>query len=362
MQLLGYSMSSVDGIISTQRHRAVRRSPGAAVLTGHDRASLESRLHRPDPVIRFPPTALVRPLGLPRDGEPRAAPRRPPPGWRIALPHTRSGQHRRARRRRRRRGRAHRSDGKQIVPAVSTCRAPLPRSQPPAALPAAAFTVPGKATTVVVLRNPAAGTWRVAAAPGSPAIAGRSPSHTRCRTLRFTGGSSDTGAGCAWPTPASATGHDRFVRRARRPVFCTRSGRPVAIGRNGRHSLPADGPAGTRRIVALIDTGRPAAPARRARDLQGARAAARRPSSQAARQHPPPHAERSASGPRATRTAIGSGSASTDGKHRLMLASATHRSVRLTGLGPGAAATATVTAIAADGDSGPTVTGRAGRA
>jgi hypothetical protein len=242
--------------------------------------------------------------------------------------------------------------GKQIVPAISSLQVAAATLAAPNGARAAAFTVPGKSTTVVVLRDPVAGTWRVAAQPGSPAIAGLAESYTL----------------------APAAVHARVLGRGRhlrlsysvkpRPgmtvAFVELAGRvthQIGIARGARGTLPfvpADGPAGRRQIVALINQDAlprprialtsysapgPVTPGA----VRGLRVALR-------------HATLSVMfGPARDATSYRILIVSSDGKHRLVLTSAAHRSVILRGIGPGAHATAAVTAFAADGRSGPTI-------
>ena len=358
MQLLGYSMSSVDGIISSSGIALcgdLPVPPFSRVTIGHHWSHDYTDLIPSFDFLRLHSCDLsgYRVTASPARATAAVA------GLGIRLPHTRAVNI------------AVRGagatpvvvltapSGKQIVPAVSTLQGAAAALAAPGGPPAAAFTVPSKATTVVVLRDPAAGTWRVAAAPGSPAIAGLAESHT---------------------LPDAAI-HGRIVGQGRRlRLAYTLHARPgmtvsfAEIGGRVLHSIgtargdrgkvsfaPADGPAGTRRIVALItQDGLPRprvvlASYRAPGPLRAGRVPKLRVSIRG-------HTLRISFGPASNAASYRIRISSTDGKHRLLLASATHRLVSLSGLGPGAAATATVTAIAADGGSGPTVTGRAGRA
>jgi hypothetical protein len=142
-------------------------------------------------------------------------------------------------------------NGRLIVPAISSLAAAAATLASPSGARAAAFTVPGKSTTVVVLRDPPAGTWPVAAQPGSPALAGLAESYTL--------------------PPADLngrlTGHGRLLRlnynlhpRPGMTVTFVELGARVThvlgVAHGSRGALkfaPADGPAGRRQIVALIN-------------------------------------------------------------------------------------------------------------
>jgi hypothetical protein len=246
-------------------------------------------------------------------------------------------------------------DGKQLVPAVSDLAGAAAAMAAPGAPPAAAFTAPGTGTTVVVLRNPAAGTWRVDAQPGSPALASLAESHSLADPALH----------------GRITGHGRKLslvyrlhpRPGMKVTFAEVGGKILhaigtAKGTSGTLAFaPADGPAGRRKIVALIDqdglprprvtlaTFTAPGPLRPGRVRHLAVAIVR---------HTLTVAFGAAAGGHSYRIAI----RSTDGKRRLMLAGAGHRAARLTGLGPGAAATVTVTAFAVNGRPGSPVVAR----
>ena len=216
----------------------------------------------------------------------------------------------------------------------------------------AAFTVPSKLTTVVVLREPAAGTWRVAAAPGSSALAGLAESYTLAPAA----------------VRGRLSGHGRHLRLRYslhpRPgmtvTFAELAGRVmhqlgIARGAHGTLSFnPADGPAGRRQIVALINQdGLP-----RPRVIL-ATYQAPGPVRPGVVRHLRVTLRRSTLavtfGPAANAVRYEILIVSSDGKHRLLLSSKAHRGVSVPGIGPGARATATVTAIATDGRRGPAV-------
>ncbi len=350
LQVLGYSLSSVDGIISSKGFALcgdLPVPPFSRVTIGHhfdhDYTDLVPsfdflRLHSCDlsgyRVMASPTRATAAAAGLgivlPQARTVDLAVRGAGGSPTVALTAP---------------------SGAQIVPTITSLPEAAAALAAPGGPPAAAFTVPGKATTVVVLRRPAAGTWRVSAQPGSPAIAAIAESHTLA----------------AAAVHARVLGHGRRLRL--RYSLHPRPGMTVtfaelgsvthAIGRarGARGTLsfaPADGPAGTRRIVALIEQDglpRPQAvlgsyrapgplrpgPVRRLRvRIQG-------------------HTLAISFGPASNARNYQIRVSTTDGKHRLLLATASHRSARLGGLGPRAAATVTVIAFAANGRAGPAV-------
>jgi hypothetical protein len=351
LQVLGYSLSSVDGIISSSGVALcgdLPVPPFSRVTIGHhwdhDYTDLVPsfdwlRLHSCDlsayRVMASPARATAAAAGLP-----------------ISVPHARSVNI------------AVRGaggspsvtltspSGKVTVPVITSLQAAAATLAAPNGARAAAFAVPSKSTTVVVLRDPAAGIWRVAAQQGSPAIAGLAESYTL--------------------PPAAVRGrvlgHGRHLRLSYtlkpRPgmtvTFAELAGRvthQIGIARGARGTLafaPADGPAGRRQIVAIINQDglpRPRvvlasynAPAPiRPGAVRGLRVTLRRATLSVTFGR-----ARDASSYRVLII-------SSDGKHRLVLSSAAHRSVTLRGIGPGAHAVATVTAVAADGRSGPSV-------
>jgi hypothetical protein len=355
LQVLGYSLSSVDGIVSSSGIALcgdLPVPPFSRVTIGHhwnhDYTDLLPsfdwlRLHACD-------LSGYRVMASPARATAAAA------GLVIALPHARSVNIA-----------VHGAGGtpavvltaptgKQIVPAITTLAAAA-SALAAAGGRAAAFTVPSKATTVVVLRDPAAGTWRVASLPNSPAIAGLAESHSLADTA----------------VHAHLLGHGRHLRL--RYTLHPRPGLTVAFAElgsqvahvigtaHGAHGTlaftSADGPAGTRRIVALITQDglprprvvltnyRAPGPLRPGR-VHGLRVNLRG------------HTLTVTFGPASDARGYEIRVTSTDGKHRLLLASATHRSARLGGLGPGAQATVSVTAIAANGRPGPSAQGRTG--
>ncbi len=243
-------------------------------------------------------------------------------------------------------------DGQRFVPAVGDLAAATAAMAAPGHPLAAAFPVPGTDTTVVALRSPAAGTWHVEALPGSPALASVAESHPL-------------------PKPALSgrvTGHGRTLSLAYRlkprpgmtVTFAELGGKLLhAIGKASGSSgtlafAPADGPAGRRAIVALIEQDglpRPrvvlahfTAPG----PLRPGRAARLKV---AVVRHTLTVSFGAARNARTYRIAV----RSTDGKHRLFLTTATHRSARVTDIGPRAVATVTVTAYAANGRKGTPV-------
>jgi hypothetical protein len=133
----------------------------------------------------------------------------------------------------------------------------------------------------------------------------------------------------------------------------------VARGSRGTIAFaPADGPAGTRRIVALVTqdgqprpqvaltTYRAPGPLRPGRAPR-LRVALRR------------HTLKVSFGAARNALRYQVRISSTDGKHRVVLASKGHRSARLAGFGPGAKVTVRVIAYAANGRAGPAAVARA---
>jgi hypothetical protein len=240
-------------------------------------------------------------------------------------------------------------DGKQTTPANGTLAEALvamASKSPPAA---ATFTVPGDPRTGVILRAPASGTWRVAAQAGSSALTSVAES-------------------TPLPDPAlrgRVRGHGRRLSLAyrlhRRPgmtvTFAERAGTLLhAIGRAHGSSgtlrfQPADGPAGAREIVAMIDQdGIPRSSVTLTRyKAPGPLSPGRVTHLKVAFHHHTLAVDfRAASGARSYRVLM----ISTDGKHRLVLATARRRKIRIAGLGPRARATVSVTAYAANGRHG----------
>ena len=135
--------------------------------------------------------------------------------------------------------------GKQVVPAVLPAGTPIPASAA-----AVAISDPSTATTAVGIRHPAAGTWHVLAAPGSPAIA----------SVQYATGEKAPTARAR----ITGTGHNRVLRyRASVPAdtaitFVEKTAHLVHVigtakGRSGAIAFsPAVGPAGRRQIVAEI--------------------------------------------------------------------------------------------------------------
>jgi hypothetical protein len=351
LQLLGYSLSSVDGIISSTGIALcgdLPVPPFSRVTIGHhwnhDYTDLVPsfdwlRLHSCD-------LSAYRVMASPARASSAAA------GLGISVPHARSVDI------------AVRGaggppsialttpTGKLVVPVISSLQVAAATLAAPTGARVAAFAVPGKSTTVVVLREPAAGVWRVAAQPGSPAVAGLAESYTLAPTgLR-----------------GRLSGHGRHLRLAYRlhprpgltVTFIELAGRVthvlgLARGAGGTLAFsPADGPAGRRQIVALVNQDglpRPrvvlstyqAPGPLRPGPVHHLRVALR-------------HATLSVTfGPATNAARYKVLISSSDGKHRLVLSSAAHRTVRLPGIGPGAHATAVVTAVAANGHSGPSV-------
>jgi hypothetical protein len=351
LQVLGYSLSSVDGIISSSGIALcgdLPVPPFSRVTVGHhwnhDYTDLVPsfdwlRLHSCD-------LSAYRVMASPARATAAAA------GLAISVPHARSVNI------------AVRGaggppavtlttpSGKLIVPVVSSLQVAAATLAAPTGPRAAAFAVASKSTTVVVLRDPAAGTWRVAAQTGSAALAGLAEAFTLAPTA----------------VRGRLQGHGRHLRLRYsihpRPgmtvTFAELAGRvmhQIGVPHRAHGTLafaPADGPAGRRQIVALINQDglprprvvltsyrapgplRPAAVHRLRVALRGATLSV-------------------TFGPAENAQSYEIQITSTDGKRRLLLLSAAHRSVSLHGIGPGAHATATVTAFAADGHSGPSV-------
>lgn len=354
LQLLGYSLSSVDGIISSNGLALcgdLPVPPFSRVTIGHhwnhDYTDLVPsfdwlRSHACDlsgyQVMARPAVATAAAAGLP-----------------IAVPHARSVDI------------AVRStsatpavvltapNGKQTVPAITSMSAAASALATANGPRTAAFTVPSKATTVVVLRDPAAGTWRVASLPGSPALAGLSESHTLPDAA----------------IRAHLTGHGRHLRLrySMRPrpgmtvVFeetGSRATHLIGKAHGARGSLafsPGDGPAGRRRIVALITQDRLPRPQvllttyRAPGPLLPGRVHRLRVS---IRRHTLTIRFARASNAHSYEIRI----SSTDGKHRLLLSPASHPSATLRGMGPGAQASVSITAFATNGRPGHAVLGR----
>lgn len=240
-------------------------------------------------------------------------------------------------------------DGTQTSPVTGTLPEAVQAITAAGGPAAAAFAAPGDAVTGVLLRQPKAGTWHVAAQPGSPALASVAESH-------------------ALPAPAVhasvlGQGHRLRLRYQLHPrpgmtvTFAESAGKLLhrlgsARGAAGTLSFaPADGPAGRRNIVALI-----------------AQDGIPRPSVVLTRyQAPGPvvpgNVRRVKLKVRGSTLTVSFNAAqnalsyrirvtSTDGKRRLLLATARHRAAKITGLGPGAATTVSVTAYAANGRHG----------
>jgi hypothetical protein len=245
-------------------------------------------------------------------------------------------------------------DGTQITPAVDTMQAAAATLAAAGGPPAVAFQVPNSNATVVVLKNPRAGTWRVAAQPGSAAIAGLAESHTlaaasvharvlgRGRQLRL--------AYSLHPRPGMSVS---FVELG------TRVAHVIGTARGARGTLrfsPGDGPAGTRQIVALINQDgvpRPRAVLTSYRAPGPLRPGKVRRLKVSLRGHTLTVSFGAASNASGYQIRV----TSTDGKRRVLLASAARRSVRLGDIGPGARATISVKAVAANGLTGPAAVG-----
>ncbi len=246
-------------------------------------------------------------------------------------------------------------DGKQLVPAVSDLAGAVTAMTAHGGPPAAAFVAPGTDTTVVLLHNPTAGAWQVQAQPGSPALVSVAESHS-LPDLALHG---------------QISGHGRKLSLAYR--VHPRPGMKVTFAEVGGKILhqigtakgtsgtlpfaPADGPAGRRKIVALI--GQDGLPRPRVTLASFTAPGPLRPGrvrhlGVTIVGHTLTVSFGAAAGAHSYRIAI----RSTDGKRRLMLAGAGHRSARLTGLGPGAAATVSVTAFALNGRRGSPVVAR----
>ncbi|MEA2481785.1 MAG: hypothetical protein QOJ07_3707, partial [Thermoleophilaceae bacterium] len=241
-------------------------------------------------------------------------------------------------------------DGREIVPTTGSLQDAVAAVTTDGGPEAAAFSVPSSSTTGVLLKNPAAGTWRVAAQPDSAPLAEVSETHTL--------------AAPAVKGRVLGSGRKLRLRYSLHP----RPGMTVTfaeLGQNQLHEIgkargaagtiafsPADGPAGTRQIVALIDQGglpRPRVALARFR-APGPLRPGRVPGLKLAfRGHALTIGFGAASNAKGYRIRV----SSTDGKNRLLLATAKRRSARLAGFGPGASATVTVTAYAANGHSGP---------
>lgn len=244
-------------------------------------------------------------------------------------------------------------DGTRTTPAVDTMAEAAAALASPGGPASAAFTVPTDNTTVVVLRRPAAGRWHVEAQPGSAPVSAAAESHTL--------------------PPAALTGRvvgrgDRLtVRYAMHPRpgmtvrFAELAGTVLHVIGSARSShgsvafTPADGAAGRRTIVALVEQdGLPRPRVVIAHFLAPKPANAGRPSHLKLAIHD--HTLTVTFGPADRARSYRIRIRSTDGKQRLLIATQTHRSARLTALGPAAKASVTVTAYTAAGRRGPPAT------
>ena len=240
-------------------------------------------------------------------------------------------------------------DGKQIVPAVTAMAGAATALAAPGGPAAAAFTVPSDKTTIVVLRKPAAGTWTVTAQPGSAALSAVAESHTVAPAS----------------VHATVAGHGRRLavryRLRPRPGMTVRlaeqAGRVLHVVGQAHGSggtlpfVPADGPAGSRSLVALVEQDglprprivlahfRAPGPLRPAR-VAGLRAAIRGTTLKVT----------FGRAPDARRYQVRI--SSTDGKQRLLVLPGTARSARVADMGPGAVVTVTVRGVAGNGRTG----------